>query len=290
MMRRSVLFLPGNSPGMLTNGRIFGADSLILDLEDAVSVSQKDCARYLVREALRTLDFGTCTRMIRINGMSTPFWEKDLEAVILQQPDFIMVTKVNDADQIRRAEEKIEQIEARSAIGKGVLRIAPLLETAAGIEHAYEIAVSSPRVASLYLGAEDLTADLRCRRTKQGNEVYYAREKLVYAARAAGIEAYDTPFTDINDSDGLEEDVKLARSLGFTGKLAVSPRQIACINRIFSPAAEEISYAAEVCRAAKEAQQQGKGVVSLDGKMIDAPIVLRAYQILQEAGKGGGHE
>lgn len=289
-MRRSVLFLPGNSPGMLTNGAIFGADSLILDLEDAVSVSQKDCARYLVREALRALDFGACARMIRINGMNTPFWEKDLEAVIPQQPDVIMVTKVNDAEQIRRAEEKIEQIEARLCIGKSSLRIAPLLETAAGIEHACEIAASSHRVASLYLGAEDLTADLRCRRTRQGNEIYYAREKLVYAARAAGKEVYDTPFTDINDSEGLEEDVRLARSLGFTGKLAVSPRQIACINRVFSPTLEEISYAGDVCRAAKLAQEQGKGAVSLDGKMIDAPIVLRAYQILQEAGKGGGHE
>lgn len=289
-MRRSVLFLPGNSPGMLTNGAIFGADSLILDLEDAVSVSQKDCARYLVREALRALDFGACSRMIRINGMNTPFWEKDLEAVIPQQPDAIMVTKVNDAEQIRKAEEKIEQIEARLGIGKSSLRIAPLLETAAGIEHACKIAASSHRVASLYLGAEDLTADLRCRRTRQGNEIYYAREKLVYAARAAGKEVYDTPFTDINDSEGLEEDVRLARSLGFTGKLAVSPRQIACINRVFSPTLEEISYAGDVCRAAKLAQEQGKGAVSLDGKMIDAPIVLRAYQILQEAGKGGGHE
>lgn len=289
-MKRSVLFLPGNSPGMLANGAIFGADSLILDLEDAVSVSQKDCARYLVREALKALDFGNCTRIIRINGMDTPFWERDLEAVLPQQPDFIMVTKVNGGDQIRRAEEKIEQLEARWCIEGGKLGIVPLLETAAGIEHACEIAVSSPRVASLYLGAEDLTADLRCRRTKPGSEIYYAREKLVYAARAAGIEAYDTPFTDINDSEGLEEDVKLARSLGFTGKLAVSPRQVACINRVFSPAPEEISYAEQVCKAAKRAQAQGKGVVSLDGKMIDAPIVIRAYQILQEAGKGGDDE
>lgn len=281
-MRRSVLFLPGNSPNMVINGGIFGSDSLILDLEDGVSVNQKDTARYLIREALKVLDFGDCERIIRINGMDTPFWKKDLEAVVPLKPEAIMVTKVGNAEDIRKVEEEIKQIEIQSSIAQGSIQIAPLLETAAGIENAYQIAGSSSRIRALYLGAEDLTADLKCIRTKIGREIIYARQKIVYAARAVGIAVYDTPFVDIDDAEGLEEDVKMAKSLGFTGKMAVSPRQIACINHVFHPAPEEILYAKAVCEAARVAEEQGKGVVALDGKMIDAPIVLRAHQVLQE--------
>lgn len=281
-MKRTALFLPGNSPDMIANGGIFGSDSLILDLEDAVSINQKDTARYLVREALKALDFGGCERIIRINGMDTPFWEKDLEAVVPLKPEIVMVTKVSGGDCIRRAEEKIETIEAQAGIERGSVKIAPLLETALGIENAYRIAASSPRVEALYLGAEDLTADLKCRRTKQGGEILYARQRIVMAVRAAGIEAYDTPYTDISDDEGLKLDAKLAKSLGFTGKMAISPRHIDCINQVFSPTPEEVSYAEEVCAAASLAKRQGKGAVSLNGKMIDAPIVLRARQILQE--------
>lgn len=281
-MRRSVLFLPGNSPNMVINGGIFGSDSLILDLEDGVSVNQKDTARYLIREALKSLDFGNCERIIRINGMNTPFWKDDLEAVVPLKPEAIMVTKAGNAEDIRKVEEEIKQIEIHSSIAQGSVQIAPLLETASGVENAYQIAGSSPRIKALYLGAEDLTADLKCIRTKLGREIIYAREKIVYAARAAGIEAYDTPFADIDDIKGLEEDARMAKSLGFTGKMAISPRQIACINHVFYPAPEEILYAKAVYEAAKAAEKQGKGVVALDGKMIDAPIVLRAHQVLQE--------
>lgn len=283
-MRRTALFIPGNSPNMIINGGVFGSDSLILDLEDGVSVNQKDSARYLVREALKTLDFGTCERIIRINGMHTPFWEQDLEAVIPIKPEAIMITKAGCAEDIHKIEEAISQIEMRSGIPQGSIQIAPLIETASGIENAYQIAVSSARVKALYLGAEDLTADLRCERTKKGREIFYARQKIVYSARAAGREVYDTPFADLDDTKGLEEDTRTAKNLGFTGKMAVSPRQIACINHIFYPSEEEIAYARAVYEAARLAEQQGKGVVALDGKMIDAPIVLRACQVLQETG------
>lgn len=285
-MRRTVLFLPGNSPNMIINGGIFGSDSLILDLEDGVSVSQKDAARYLVRESLRTLDFGSSERIIRINGMNTPFWKQDLNAVIPMKPEAVMVTKAGCADDILKMEAEISRLENEFCIPQGSIQIAPLLETASGVENAYQIAASSPRVKALYLGAEDLTADLRCGRTKEGREILYAREKIVYSARAAGREAYDTPFADINDMNGLEEDTKTAKSLGFTGKMAVSPRQLGCIRRIFYPSPDEILYARAVYEAAGLAKRQGKGVVSLDGKMIDAPIVLRARQVLEEIDEG----
>ena len=162
-----------------------------------------------------------------------------------------------------------------------------MIETALGVENAFFAASASPRVAGLFLGAEDLTADLRCRRTKAGREIAYARGRLVVAARAAGVEVYDTPFTDVNDDEGLEADALLAKSLGFSGKAAISPRHVGTINRVFSPTAEEIGYAREVLAAIRQAEAQGKGAVALRGKMIDAPIVARARQTIEAAERLG---
>jgi len=165
----------------------------------------------------------------------------------------------------------------------------PLIETALGVENAYEIASADPRVTAIFLGGEDFTADLRCKRTKGGNEIFYARSRMVVAARAAGVDVYDTPWTDVEDYEGLVEDAKFAKSLGFTGKSSISPRHIPFINEVFSPTEEEIQYAKDVFECIEKAKAEGKGVVSLRGKMIDAPIVARARQVLEaaEAIKGG---
>ena len=175
-----------------------------------------------------------------------------------------------------------------NGIPVGTVKILALIETAAGVEHAYDIACASKRMTGVFLGAEDLTADLRCARTKEGGEIAYARGRLVCAARAAGIDAYDCPFTDVEDSEGLEKDTRLAKSLGFSGKAAINPRQVDCINQVFSPTAAEIEYAKEVFKAIEEGKKQGKGAVSLRGKMIDAPIVSRAATVLDMAEKLGG--
>jgi len=159
----------------------------------------------------------------------------------------------------------------------------PLIETAAGVECAYEIAKCTPRVKALFLGAEDLTADLRCKRTREGREIEYARTRLVVAARAAGVDVYDTPFTDVNDDVGIAEDAELAKSLGFTGKASISPRHVDVINNVFSPSLDEIEYAYEVIDAIKRAKAEGKGAISLRGKMIDAPIVARAERTIAMA-------
>ena len=282
-MRRTMLFLPGNNPNMIMNGVLLGADSIIFDLEDAVAPDQKDAARIRVKSALRSLEFGGCEIIIRMNALDTPYWEEDIEEMVPLGPSAIMPTKVSDGNYIRKLEQKITETEEKNGMDVGKIKLIPLLETAMGIEHAYDIAIASPRMEALYLGAEDLTADLRCERTKEGAEILYARGRLVCAARAAGIEAYDTPFTDVEDMGGLRSDARFAKGLGYTGKAVINPRHVEDVNCIFSPSDKEIRYAREVFGAIREAKRQGKGAISLRGKMIDAPIAQRAKLVLEAA-------
>lgn len=286
-MRRSMLFMPGNSAGMLLNADALGADSIILDLEDAVSPAEKDSARILVRNALKYLKYSNCEIIIRINSIDTEFWKSDLQEIIPLRPHMIMPPKINSARDIQIVADYIKEIEEKHSIAKPTY-IIPLIETALGIENAFEIAKSSDRVKAIFLGAEDLTADLRCKRTKKGDEIFYSRGRIVTAARAASIDAYDTPFTDVEDEEGLREDALFAKSLGFTGKACISPRHVMTVNEVFSPTIEEIEYAREVMDIIRVAEEQGKGAISLHGKMIDAPIVARARQTLEMAEQLGG--
>lgn len=289
-MRRTMLFLPANNPNMIVNGGLLGADSLIFDLEDAVSPDEKDAARELLKNALQALSFGKCELIVRINGLDTPYWEEDLEEILPLGPAAIMPPKVSGGDYIRQLDSKLTEVEEKAGMEPGRTRIIALLETAVGVENAYAIASASPRMEALFLGAEDLTADLRCQRTKEGAEILYARGRVVCAARAAGIEAYDTPFTDVRDLEGLEKDAAFAKGLGFTGKACISPAHVSTVNRVFSPTQAEIAYAKDVFAAIAEAKRQGKGAIALRGKMIDAPIVLRAKLVLEAASEIEGVE
>lgn len=282
-MRRSMLFLPGNTPNMIINGDSLGADSIILDLEDAVSPDEKDSARLLVRSALKNMGFKGVEITVRINSIDTDYWKHDLDAIIPLRPNLIMPPKASCAEDIREVDAYIEEVERRNGIEVGTVKLIPLIETALGVENAYQIASVCPRVAAIFLGGEDLTADLRCKRTKSGNEIDYARKRLVMAARAAGVDVYDTPFTDVNDDEGIEVDAEYAKSLGFTGKSAIAPRHVKVINAVFSPSEKDIEYAKLVFEAIRLGKEQGKGAVSLRGKMIDKPIVERARQTLAAA-------
>ena len=289
-MRRSMLFLPGNTPNMIINGDSLGADSIILDLEDAVSPDEKDSARLLVRSAIREMGFTGVEITVRINSIDTDYWQDDLEAIVPLKPDLIMPPKASSAADMQTLDAYIAKVEEKSGIPVGTVRLIPLIETALGVERAFEIASACPRVTALFLGGEDLTADLRCKRTKAGNEIDYARKRLVCAARAAGIDVYDTPFTDVNDDEGIVIDAEYAKSLGFTGKSAIAPRHVRTINEVFSPSLADIEYAKLVFEAIRIGKLQGKGAVSLRGKMIDKPIVERARQTLEAAeqlGLGG---
>ena len=282
-MRRSMLFLPGNAPKMIINGNYLGSDAVIFDLEDAVAPDQKDAARLLVRNVLGTLDFSLVETIVRINSIDTAYWQKDVQEILPKKPDIIMLPKTGTAQDVLTVDAYLTEMEAKLGYEKNTVRLMPLIETALGVENAFSIASASDRVIALFLGAEDLTADLRCQRTKEGREIDYARQRLVVAARAAGVDVYDTPFTDVNDDEGIVADATYAKSLGFTGKASISPRHVDAINTVFSPTKKEILYAYEVMEAIALAKEQGKGAIALRGKMIDAPIVNRAQQTIAAA-------
>ena len=291
-MRRSMLFLPGNNPNMLINGNCLGSDAVIFDLEDAVSPAEKDAARILVRNTMRYMDFRGCEIIVRINSVDTAYWKKDLDMILPLKPALILLPKSGTAQDVLEADAYMTQLEEKLGYEKNTVGLMPLIETAAGVENSYAIASSTKRVQALFLGAEDLTADLQCKRTKEGREIEYARTRLVVAARAAGVQVYDTPFTDVNDDEGIVTDAQLAKALGFSGKASISPRHVEVINAVFSPTQKEIDYAYEVMEAIETAKAQGKGAIALHGKMIDAPIVARAQQTIamaEELGMGRGN-
>ena len=282
-MRRSMLFLPGNNPNMLINGNCLGSDAIIFDLEDAVSPAEKDAARILVRNTLRYMDLRGCETIVRINSIDTPYWQKDLDTVLPQQPNLILLPKTGSASDVLAADDYMTALEEKLGLAPNTVGLMPLIETAMGVENAFSIATASKLVKALFLGAEDLSADLQCKRTKESREIEYARTRLVVAARAAGVAVYDTPFTDVNDDEGIWADARVAKALGFNGKASISPRHVDVINQVFSPTQKEIDYAYEVMDAITLAKEQGRGVIALHGKMIDAPIVARAQQTIAAA-------
>lgn len=276
-LRRTMLFIPGNNPGMIQNAGVLGADSIILDLEDAVSLSEKDSARVLVGKAIRTVDFGDSEIVVRINPLNTVFGPLDLEAMAAVKPHAILVPKADEA-QIRQASDTLDLLERKAGIPAGSIKLIPLIESAYGIEKVYEIIQSSPRNVAILFGGEDYTADMGVRRTFGSEEILYARNRVAIACKALGVDAIDTPFTDVDHFEGLREDTLKARNLGFTGKAAINPRQVDAIHLAFAPEPSEIRHAVRVLESMEMAEREGKGVFSLDGKMVDAPIISRAQQ------------
>jgi citrate lyase subunit beta/citryl-CoA lyase len=288
--RRTMLFIPGNNPGMLVNGPVLGADSLIYDLEDAVAESEKDAARTLVKNALSTVNFQGVERVVRINGLDTPHWQADLREILSGGLDTVMLPKASKAEDVQTIAENLSSLENELGLPEGQTGIFVILESAQGIERAYEIASAHERMQGMLLGGEDLSADIGAKRTKSGEEIQYSRGRMVIAAKAAGIQAIDAPFTDVNDMEGLERDTSLACQMGFDGKALISPHHVFDVNRLFSPSQDEVEWAQRVMAAAERAKAEGKGAVSLDGKMIDAPIIKRAQNTLELAGLDHGRQ
>ncbi len=272
---------------MLQNGAALPADVLIFDLEDSVAPAEKDAARELVSSALRSIDYGKRRLVVRINDLEKPFVKMDLEAVVAAGAQSIMVPKVAGARTIHHVAVLLDLIEEEYGIEEGRTKVIALIETALGVEKAFEAATSSPRVEALALGGEDLCADLGCPRTKEGTELLFSRSRLVVAARAAGVEAVDTPFTDVHDEEGCYTDTAFARSLGFDGKLSISPHHLLPIHRAFAPSEEVVAYALEVMDAMEKAKREGRGAVSLRGKMIDLPVLRQAEKTLELAKASG---
>jgi citrate lyase subunit beta/citryl-CoA lyase len=283
-MRRSRLYLPGAEPKYFINAGLHQPDAVILDLEDSVHPAEKDSSRLLVRNALRAVDFGTAERMVRINQL--PLGLEDLEEVVPEQPDLILLPKVEHARQVLEVDRKITDIETREGITKRIW-VMPILESALGIEHAFAIATASDRVCALTIGLEDYTADLGVARTQSGQESQYARLRLVNAAKAAGVQAIDSVFSDVADMDGLRRWGEQSRALGFEGMGCIHPLQIQVIHEAYAPTQAEIDKALKIVAAFEDAKARGLGVVSLGSKMIDPPVVNRAVKLVERAKQMG---
>jgi citrate lyase subunit beta/citryl-CoA lyase len=280
-----MLYLPGNNPNMLLRGALFGSDGLVLDLEDAVAVSEKDAARLLIREVLKVGEFGDCEVTVRINGLDTEYWKDDLAAVVPSRAlSGVRVPKVDSPQTVKDLDEELSRVEEKNGIPAGRTKIFCLLETAKGVWNAFDIAQASPRVAAVIPGGEDLTADLRTSRSAEGTELEWTRRMLVVAARAAGVDALDTVYPRVSDDEGLRREVGFIKQLGFDGKSVIHPNQISIIHEIFTPTEAEVTRARKVVAAAKEAAERGLGAVSVDGRMVDAPVVKRAQYTLVRAG------
>jgi citrate lyase subunit beta/citryl-CoA lyase len=278
--RFSRLYLPGNTPSMMINAGLHSADGIILDLEDSVAPEKKDEARLLVRNALRQINFNGAERMVRINQGERGM--KDLEFVVPHNVNLILIPKCENAVSVRDIENRITEIKNKSGLTNPV-HLMPIIETALGVEMSFEIARSSASVVAIAIGLEDLSADMGVTRTGEGKESFYARTRIVNAAKAAGIQPIDSVFSDVSDMEALRQNVLSSKALGFEGMGCIHPRQIPVIKQGFAPGVEEIEKLKKIVLAFENARARGLGVVALGSKMIDPPVVARAQKIIDLA-------
>ena len=286
-LKRTSLYASGASPVNLLQARFYNEDCLVYDLEDSVPLAEKDAARHLVYNLIKYQRPAGKYVIIRVNGIYSDYIDEDLEAAVRCRPDAIRIPKVEYAKEVKRIDERISEIEEAAGIEHGSIELWCNIESYLGVLNAQEIATASERVVALALGAEDFTASMRSTRTKAGAEIFYARNAVLMACRFAGVEAVDAVFSDINDIEGLKNDVALTKNLGFDGKTVVHPRQIDVVNAAFTPSAKEIRYAKRVLEAVEEGKREHKGAVTLDGGMIDKPMELRARTTLAQAKAAG---
>lgn len=282
-LRRSRLFVPGNNPRMIQTARVFSPDMIILDLEDSVAPENKDEARILVKNALRSVDFGRSEVSIRINSLDAGGYE-DLK-IINKRVSAVVMPKVESAGDVEELCNALQGIEDPLNM-LGEIEIIATIESAKGVLNAGEIA-KAPRVTALAFGAEDYTRDIGGERTAEGYETLFARSMLVAAAKSAGIQALDTVYSDVNDLEGLYEDTIRSRKMGFDGRSAIHPSQVEVIHKAYTPSQDEIEWAKRVMDAMESGKKEGKGAVSLDGRMIDRPVAERAKRIIALAVAAG---
>lgn len=281
-LRRTMLYVPGNNPGMVKDAGIYPADCVMFDL-DSVAVTEKDAACSLVHEALKVLDLSGKEYLVRINSLESGLGVEDLEAIVRAGNVVIRLPKTETAQDILDCEQELERIERACGLEVGSTRMMAAVESALGVLNAKEIASASPRLIGIALGAEDYVTDLKTSRSAAGIELLFGRSMILLAARAAGIDAIDTVYSDVNNEEGFREEVKLIKQLGFDGKSIINPRQIAAVHEIYTPSQKEIERALAVIEAIREAQRKGSGVISLNGRMVDKPIVLRAQHTIDLA-------
>ncbi|HID86366.1 MAG TPA: CoA ester lyase [Anaerolineae bacterium] len=280
---RSMLFTPGNNMRMIHKAGTLGADAVILDLEDAVPMAEKETARIFVRDSIQRVGAEGAEVFVRVNALPTGLTAEDLRWAVQLGLTGVVLPKTESREDVHEVERLITELEEEKGMEPGGLALMPLLETARGVLNAREIATASQRIVALGFGALDFTRDMGINLSQEGTELFYARSHIALVARAAGVQAIDAPWTDIADREGLVQGAKMARQLGFRGKMLIHPSQIEPVNRVFSPSESEVAYARRMVEAFREAEAQGLGVISLDGRMVDIANVRQAEELIARA-------
>ncbi len=289
-LRRSMMFLNAQKPGLIKDPYIYGADSIMLDLEDAVAENQKDAARYSLYHALQEIDYRGTERVVRINGLDTPHWQEDIRVCVAGGADTIRIAKTECAQDVKTVEEHVLAAEREFGRPEGSTLLMAALESCKGVLNALEVCQSSERLIGIALSGGDYTKDLQTVITGTGVELMGARQHMIMAARAAGVQCFDTVFTNLDDMEGFEKETRMIKMMGFDGKSLVNPRQIAIVHEIFTPTQKEIIFAEKVVREIDEKKAQGIGVFTVDGKMIDIAFYDGARRTIDLAKASGVYE
>ena len=286
-LRRTMMFMNAQKPGLIKDAYIYGADTIMLDLEDAVAESQKDAARFSLYHALTTIDYGDTEVLVRINGLDTPHWQEDIRVAVAGGADGIRIAKCESAQDVKTVEEHILMAEREFGIEEGRTLIMAALESAKGVVNAYEICTASDRLFGVALAGGDFRKDMRVKVTESGIDIMVARGMMLLAARAAGVQGFDTNFADFKNMEGFENEVRQNHQMGFDGKSIINPRQIRLVHQVFTPSAKEVDHAERLVRAYNEQASAGVGVFTFEGKMVDIAHVRDAQDLLKLAKASG---
>ena len=289
-LRRTMMFLNAQKPGLIKDPYIYKPDSIMLDLEDAVAENQKDAARFSLYHALKEINYRGCERVVRINGLDTPYWEEDIHCAVAGGCDAIRIPKTESALDVQRVETVVEECEKQYGSPEGHTLIMAAIESARGVMKALDICEASERMFGIALSGGDYTKDLQTHITGTGLELMGARQNMIIAARAAGVQCFDTVYTNLDDMDGFRRDVETIHLMGFDGKSIINPRQINIVHEIFTPTQKEIIFAEKVVREIDEKKAQGIGVFTVDGKMIDIAFYDGAKRTIALAKASGVYE
>lgn len=286
-LRRTMMFLNAQKPSLIKDPYIYKPDSIMLDLEDAVAENQKDAARFSLYHALKEINYRGCERVVRINGLDTPYWKEDIRCAVAGGCDAIRIPKTERAEDVKTVEERVEAAEKEFRIPEGRTLIMAAIESARGVMRALDICESSERLFGIALSGGDYTKDLQTHITGTGLELMGARQNMIIAARAAGVQCFDTVYTNLDDMEGFQNDVETIHLMGFDGKSIINPRQIPIVHEIFTPSQKEIIFAEKVVKEINTKKAQGIGVFTVDGKMIDIAFYDGAKRVIALAKASG---
>ena len=286
-LRRSMMFLNAQKPSLIKDPYLYGADSLMLDLEDAVAVTAKDTARFSLYQALKNVDYRGCERVVRINGLDTEYWKEDIRCAVAGGADVLRIPKTEDAEMVKAVEDAVLAAEREFNRSEDSTLLMAALESAKGVMNAYEVCTSSERMIGIALSGGDYTKDLQTKITGTGVELMGARQHMIIAARAAGVQCFDTVWTDLDNLEGFRKEVMLIKDMGFDGKSIINPRQIPIVHEVFTPSMKEIVFSEKVIREIDSKRKEGIGVFTVDGKMIDIAFYDGAQRVIALAKASG---